>query len=87
MRAAADRVSRWLHPRQWGLVALFFALYELAAENSFYLLECSLAAALLGDGDGRFCVKVRATFRYLSAKCAQQKDSDWSGCGERQAGT
>ena len=48
MRAAADRVSRWLHPRQWGLVALFFALYELAAENSFYLLECSLAAALLG---------------------------------------
>lgn len=50
MRAAADRVSRWLHPRQWGLVALFFALYELAAENSFYLLECSLAAALLGWG-------------------------------------
>lgn len=50
MRAAADRVSRWLHPRQWGLVALFLALYELAAENSFYLLECSLAAALLGWG-------------------------------------
>lgn len=50
MRAAADRVSRWLHPRQWGLVALFLALYELAAENSFGLLECSLAAALLGWG-------------------------------------
>ena len=50
MRAATDRVSRWLYPRQWGLVALFFALYELTAENSFGLLECSLAAALLGWG-------------------------------------
>lgn len=50
MQAATDRRSRWLHPRQWGLVALFLALYELAAENSFGLLECSLAAALLGWG-------------------------------------
>ena len=50
MQAATDRRSRWLHPKQWGLVALFFALYELAAQNSFGLLECSLAAALLGWG-------------------------------------
>ena len=45
MRAAADRVSRWLHPRQWGLVALFFALYELAAETGLLLLCCALPEA------------------------------------------
>lgn len=57
MRAATDRVSRWLYPRQWGLVALFFALYELTAENSFGLLEWQPCRRLAGMGMGNSAPK------------------------------
>ena len=74
MRAATDRVSRWLYPRQWGLVALFFALYELTAENSFGLLEVQPCSPPCWAGDGKFCTRGKGNISVSIRKmCASRR--------------